>query len=147
MYSAVKSRFTSKDEVQLCGEYMNEVDSQILKSSNSANRPPTKESDLLKGLQSLGDIRRKRASTSGETENNYGLSNSLLEKRRLQAEPKKAKQMPNALDKASEPSKPLARITRTAKPVASQRLSSHNRLNRDQAVALKERDKVRGWSR
>ncbi|PIA46512.1 hypothetical protein AQUCO_01500213v1 [Aquilegia coerulea] len=150
LHSAEKSRFTPYEgKVQLCDESMCESDHQILRSSNSVNRPPIHESNLLRGIDPLRDIRRKRASRSGEPENIYGVSNSLHEKKVIQAEPKKAKQMPKELDKARNvgPSKALARFTRTTKTGTSQRLSSHNRVDRDQVVSIKEKDKTRGWSR
>ncbi|KAL5705906.1 Kinesin-like protein KIN-14R [Ranunculus cassubicifolius] len=132
----------SKDEE---GEFTNEIETPVLRNSNSINRPPRNDSsDLLKGPQPLRDIRRKRGSLSSETENHYGMTSNLYpEKRKIQqAEPKKAKP-------SEPPSKPFVSSRVTRPTIASQRLSSSYRLNRDQAITtgIKEKDKTRGWSR
>ncbi|KAF9622981.1 hypothetical protein IFM89_035696 [Coptis chinensis] len=149
-HSADKSRFTPKEtKVKSCEESMFDTDPQVLRSSDSVNHPTTQDSDLLRGHDPLREIRRKRGSRSGEIENNYGISTSYLGKKIIQTEAKKAKQIPTEVDKARhvDPTKALARFTRTTKPVTSQRLSSHNRVAKDQVVGNKDRDKSRGWSR
>ncbi|KAL5844528.1 hypothetical protein ACOSQ3_010582 [Xanthoceras sorbifolium] len=98
-------------------------------------------SDLLKGTDSLRELRRKRQSQSKGTKNNFLLSASLLEKKSMTAESNKAKHV--------DPSRALARITRSTKPFSSnQRASSNNKTNRDQVQGSKEgSSKLKLWLR
>ncbi|KAK9166906.1 hypothetical protein Scep_002097 [Stephania cephalantha] len=142
------SRFTPNEgKVRLSEESMSEHNPQILQSSNSINRP-SRESDLLRGIDSLREVRRKREARSGENENNC-CTTILNEKKIVQIESKKLRQVPGELDKGRQVcnAKPLERLTRTIKPVTSQRQFSHGRTNRDQALGTKEREKTRIWSR
>ncbi|KAI3896156.1 hypothetical protein MKX03_000276 [Papaver bracteatum] len=124
-------------------EYVSENDPQIPRTVSSINRVPGHG-----GTEPLREIRRKRELRSGECDNSNGPSTSLLEKKIAPVEAKKARQLPTDLDKGRvDPSKAFPRITRTAKTGNVSRLSSHSRLNKDPAVAIKERDKTRGWSR
>ncbi|KAK9096668.1 hypothetical protein Sjap_022165 [Stephania japonica] len=139
------SRFTPNEgKVRLSEETMSEHNLQILQSSNSINRP-SRESDLLRGIDSLREVRRKREVRSGENENNCCAT--VLNKKKIES--KKARQVPGELDKGRQVcnAKPLERLTRTIKPVTSQRQFSHSRTNRDQALGTKEREKTRIWSR
>ncbi|KAI3947611.1 hypothetical protein MKX01_034276, partial [Papaver californicum] len=124
-------------------EYVSENDPQIPRTLNSINRVPGHG-----GTEPLREIRRKREIRSGECDLSNGPSTYLLEKKIAPVEAKKARQLPIDLEKGRiDPSKAFPRITRTAKTGNVSRLSSHSRLNKDPAVAIKERDKTRGWSR
>ncbi|OUZ99765.1 Kinesin [Macleaya cordata] len=149
-HSAKMFRSTpSEGKIRSGEEYVSENDPQILRSMNSINRATNQESVLLRGTDPLREIRRKREIRSGEIDNSFGPSTSLLEKKIMPTELKKARQLPAELEKARQidPSKAFARLTRTTKTVTAHRLSSHNRVNKDPVVAIKERDKTRGWSR
>ncbi|MCL7029895.1 hypothetical protein MKW94_008986, partial [Papaver nudicaule] len=125
-------------------EYVCENDPQLPRTLNSINRAG-QESYLLRGPEPLREIRRKRELRS-ECDNINGPSTSLLEKKIMPVEAKKARQLPLDSEKGRiDPSKAFARITRPTK--TSSRLSSYNRVNKEPAVAIKERDKTRGWSR
>ncbi|KAK9162820.1 hypothetical protein Syun_003722 [Stephania yunnanensis] len=142
------SRFAQNEgKVRLSEESMCEHNLQILQSSDSINCP-SRESDLLRGIDSLREVRRKRESRSGENENNC-CTTILNEKKIVQIESKKLRQVPGELDSGRQVcnAKPLERLTRTIKPVTSQRQFSHGRTNRDQALGTKDREKTRIWSR
>ncbi|KAK9284924.1 hypothetical protein L1049_024105 [Liquidambar formosana] len=132
--SADVSRATP-NEGKLCSRdvFMCDTESHILRSSNSMNRPMSQGSILLRGIDSLHDIKRKRDSRSSETENNAIVSNSLNDRKA----------------RKSDPPKPIARVTRTAKPViTAQRPFTLNRISRDQVQGIKEKDnKKKIWSR
>ncbi|XP_010254592.1 PREDICTED: kinesin-like protein KIF3B isoform X2 [Nelumbo nucifera] len=140
MLHSPKSR-DSPDEGKSCSreESISESDSHILRSSNSIHRPISQESILLRGADSLRELRRKREVRSVEIENNYVVPVPSLEKRMLATEAKKVRQI--------NPTKAFARITKTTKPVVTQKLFTQNRINRDQVQGIKERDRTRGWSR
>ncbi|KAF8377407.1 hypothetical protein HHK36_030784 [Tetracentron sinense] len=138
LHSADKPRATPNEgKAWLREESICEIDPQILRSSNSINRPLSQGSVLLRGTDSLREIRRKRETRSGEMENSFMVPTSFLEKK-----------VPTELNKTRQidPSKALARVTRTTKSV-TQRPLSYNRINRDQVQGLKERDNKRVWSR
>ncbi|XP_043711877.1 kinesin-like protein KIN-14R isoform X3 [Telopea speciosissima] len=121
-------------------ESMCETDPMILRSSSSINRAMNQESVLLRGTESLREIRRKRDIRSGETENIYFQPNPSLEK----------KIVPTVVGRVRkiDPVKPLTRVVRTTKPVnTAPKMFSHGRINRDQVQGIKEKDKTRGWSR
>ncbi|KAJ9674053.1 hypothetical protein PVL29_023548 [Vitis rotundifolia] len=121
----------------MCG-----TDPQILRSLNSSNGAMSQSSGLLKGADSLRELRRKRELQSKGIENNFPLSASLIEhKTTLQIESNKGRHI--------DPSKALARVTRITKLATAQRPLSNNRINREQqATGVKERDnRTRVWSR
>ncbi|XP_059644265.1 kinesin-like protein KIN-14R [Cornus florida] len=114
-------------------EITNGAEHNILRNSNSINHRMSQGSNLLKGNDSLHNVRRKRLSKNSETEN---ISTSSLN------DSKGSRQ--------SDPPKPFSRITRTAKPLtnAQRPSSAHNKTSRDQVQGIKERDsKKRIWSR
>ncbi|KAK2978742.1 hypothetical protein RJ640_003901 [Escallonia rubra] len=103
----------------------------VLRSSNSTNRQTSQGATLLKGNETLHDIRRKRLSRNSETEN--FTPNSLNDNKGRQ----------------SDPPKPFARVTRTVRPVTtSQRPVTTSRTSAVTAQGNKEREnKKRMWSR
>ncbi|KAF8411339.1 hypothetical protein HHK36_003886 [Tetracentron sinense] len=139
LHSADKSRVTPNEgkswsrEESIC-----EIDPQILRSSNSTNRTMIQGSVLLRGSDSLREIRRKRESRSGETENNFMAPTSSFEKKVV---------LPTEFNKVrqTDQSKIFARGTKTTKP--AQRPFSYSRIDRDQVQGIKERDSKRFWSR
>ncbi|XP_034676295.1 kinesin-like protein KIN-14R isoform X2 [Vitis riparia] len=121
----------------MCG-----TDPQSLRRLNSSNGAMSQSSGLLKGADSLRELRRKRELQSKGIENNFLLSASLIEhKTTLQKESNKGRHI--------DPSKALARVTRITKLATAQRPLSNNRINREQqATGVKERDnRTRVWSR
>lgn len=121
-----------------------DVDPLSQRSVNSSNRTMNQGSILLKGTDSLRELRRKRDIQSKGTENNFFLSNSLLEKKALSAESNKARHL--------DPSRALARIARSTNPVSSTRkaYSNTNRITKDQGPWAKEsnsNNKYKIWLR
>ncbi|KAH9690261.1 kinesin-like protein KIN-14R [Citrus sinensis] len=111
---------------------------------NGSNRAMNaeSESDLLKGTNSLRELRRKRQTRWRGSENNILLSASLLEKNSLTAESNK----PRLVDS----SRAIARITRSTKTASiAQRASFFNsKTNRDQVAGGKESgSKLKIWLR
>ncbi|KAJ9177490.1 hypothetical protein P3X46_012706 [Hevea brasiliensis] len=106
-------------------EFLSEIESHVLRSSNSINRPLSHGSALPKGNETLlhDNTRKKRQSRSGEIENNI-------------------------ISRKSDPPK-IIRVMRTAKPVtAAPGPLTQKRINRDQGQGIKERDsKKKIWSR
>lgn len=117
-------------------ELPSEVETRILCSSNSVNRPISQGSTLLKGNESSTQMRNKRQFRSNEIENNFAIPSSLHERR---------------ITRKSDPPK----IVRTGRPitkpvVAAQAPLSHKRAStsRDQTQGIRERDsKKKIWSR
>ncbi|XP_031279205.1 kinesin-like protein KIN-14R [Pistacia vera] len=93
-------------------ETIQDMDVTSLKSlnSNDNNRRKSMGSDLLKGTDSLRELRRKRQIQSKGTENNFLLTASLVEKKLLTGESNKVKHV--------DSSKALARMTRSTKAVS-----------------------------
>ncbi|KDP41503.1 hypothetical protein JCGZ_15910 [Jatropha curcas] len=121
-----------------------DVDPPSQRTLGSSNRTRNQGSVLLKGTESLRELRRKRDIQSKGTENNFLLSTSLLEKKTLSAESNKVKHL--------DPSKALARITRSTKPASTAQKAcfiSNARVNRDaQVTAVKEtNNKLKAWLR
>lgn len=113
-------------------------------SYNGSNRAMNteSESDLLKGTDSLRELRRKRRTQSRGSENNILSSASLLEKKSLTAE----SNTPRHVDS----SRSIARITRCTKTASTaQRASFFNsKTNRDQVAGGKENgSKLKVWLR
>lgn len=111
---------------------------------NGSNRAMNteSESDLLKGTNSLRELRRKRQTQWRGSENNILLSASLLEKNSLTAESNKPRHV--------DSSRAIARITRSTKTASTaQRASFFNsKTNRDQVAGGKESgSKLKIWLR
>lgn len=111
---------------------------------NGSNRAMNAESasDLLKGTNSLRELRRKRQTQWRGSENNILLSASLLEKNSLTAESNKPRHV--------DSSRAIARITRSTKTASiAQRASFFNsKTNRDQVAGGKESgSKLKIWLR
>ncbi|XP_020083974.1 kinesin-like protein KIN-14E isoform X2 [Ananas comosus] len=126
-------------------ESANESDHQILRSSNSINKPITsKESILLRGAQTLHEMKRRRESRSslyGEHENSIVVSSAVAEK-------KKVLQSHSIRVRRIEPSKALGRLTRTSKVVTTNKMFPHSRISKEpQGGGVKEKEKIRGWAR
>lgn len=128
-------------------ESANESDHQILRSSNSINKPITsKESILLRGAETLHEMKRRRESRSslyGEHENSIVVSSAVAEK-------KKVLQSHSIRVRRIEPSKALGRLTRTSKVVTTNRMFPHSsRISKEppQGGGVKEKEKIRGWAR
>ncbi|CAK7347285.1 unnamed protein product [Dovyalis caffra] len=122
-------------------ETINDVDPLGQRSLNPSNRTINQESGLLKGTASLCELRRKRDIQSKGMENNFLISATLLEKKRLPAESSK--------ERHPDPSRALARITRSTKPVSTtQKTHSNtaNRINKDQAPGARD-SKFKVWLR
>ncbi|KAM7516912.1 hypothetical protein LguiA_006495 [Lonicera macranthoides] len=121
-------------------------DNQRLRSLRSNNRLESQQgsSILLKGTDSLRELRRNRDIQSQGIENNFllsGAGSSLVEKVVPTGSSKVARQI--------DSSKAFARVTRTTKPFSvAQRSIASNRINREQVPGVKERDhNTRLWSR
>ncbi|KAK3231093.1 hypothetical protein Dsin_002974 [Dipteronia sinensis] len=144
--SAEKFRSTPLNPRNSRVENIHDMDPPSLRCLNSHEGNQTMRiigsSDLLKGTDSLRELRRKRHSQSKGTENNFLLSTSFLEKKSMvSSESNKARH--------GNPSKAFARITRSAKPVScNPRESSNNKTNRDQVLGSKEgSNKLKLWLR
>ncbi|KAK6257116.1 hypothetical protein QUC31_000575, partial [Theobroma cacao] len=122
-------------------ETISGMDPPSLRSLNCNSRTTNMGSDLLKGTDSLRELRRKKQVQSKGTENNLLLSSSLLDKKTLSAESNKTRQI--------DTSRALARITRSTKSVntVGKALSSY-KINRDQVTGLRESSsKLKMWLR
>lgn len=122
-------------------------DNQRLRSLRSNNRLESQQgsSILLKGTDSLRELRRNRDIQSKGIENNFLLSgggSSLVEKKVV---PTGSSKVARQIDS----SKAFARVTRTTKPFSvAQRSIASNRIDREQVPGVKERDhNTRLWSR
>lgn len=128
-------------------ESANESDHQILRSSNSINKPITmKESILLRGAETLHEMKRRRESRSslyGEHENSIVVSTAIAEKT------KKVLQSHSIRVRRIEPSKALGRLTRTSKVVTTNKIFPHSRISKEppQGGGVKEKERIRGWAR
>ncbi|KDP29798.1 hypothetical protein JCGZ_18733 [Jatropha curcas] len=122
-------------EAKICArddEFLSDIESHILRSSNSINRPLSHGSTLPRGNanDNLYEIRKKRQSRSAEIENNM-----IHDNRGRKSDPPK-----------------IARVMRpTAKPItaAAQGPLTHKRVVRDQqGQGIREREaKKKIWSR
>lgn len=123
-------------------ESMNETDPQILRSSNSINKP-SQASILLRGAESLHEMKRKRELRNamvGELENNNSGPTTLVEKKRRPSELGKLRKI--------DPAKAFGRLNRTTKVVATQKVLTHSRNNKEQqAGVIKEKDRIKLWTR
>lgn len=78
--NATKSLRSSPLECNKCSsrdDLTSDMDQRILKSSNAVNRQTIQGSNLLKGKDSVQQVRRKRLSTNSEVENNGVLPTSI----------------------------------------------------------------------
>lgn len=106
---------------------------RILRSSNQL---PSHGSVLVKGTESLRELRRKQdARNRSGVENTY-IPSSLVSASLIDEKVSGARHI--------DPSKAFARVTRSMKPFAV----SRNRINKEQTQKVKERDvNTRVWSR
>ncbi|XP_073102043.1 kinesin-like protein KIN-14E isoform X2 [Elaeis guineensis] len=115
-------------------ESTSETDPQILRSSNSINKPLTGPgSILLRGADPLHEIKRKRELRNamvGKSENNITTPTTIVEKRVQPSELGKVRKI--------DPAKAFGRLTR--KVVATQKVFPHSRNNL-------EKDKIKVWTR
>ncbi|XP_048226914.1 kinesin-like protein KIN-14R isoform X2 [Ricinus communis] len=129
--------------IQTTSSRLGDVDSSNRRSLSASNRSMNQGSLLLKGPDSLREVRRKRDIPSKGTENNFLLATSLLEKKTSSPQISKLRHL--------DPSKVLSRITRNAKPtINGQTAYSRNntRINRDQVTGVKDNNnKLKVWLR
>lgn len=115
-------RASSRDET------MSDIDPQILRCSNSINGQVVGHSSaLLKGRESLHEIKRKR-----ESENSFGMHITSADKKMMVP-------TESSRGRKIDQTKALGRLTRVSKGggVASQKPQ----------VGVKEKDRIRGWVR
>ncbi|KAG6784385.1 hypothetical protein POTOM_010076 [Populus tomentosa] len=127
----VLSRMENKYEVDPLGQ----------KSLNSTNRTINQEPSLLQGNTSLRELRRKGDIKSRGMENNFLISASSLEKKRLPSESSKAKHL--------DSSRASAKITTSTKSIrGAQKTNSNtaNRINKDQGAGARD-NKFKVWLR
>ena len=119
-------------------ESTSEIDPQILRSSSSINRQVVGHSSvLLKGRESLHEIKRKR-----EAENSDGLPTTSVEKKMtVPCESSRVRRL--------DPAKAFGRLTRAPKSVSTQKVHPYGRMNKEeqQGGGVKEKDRMRGWVR
>lgn len=118
------------------------MDPPSLRSLNSNSRTMNVGSELLKGTDSLRELRRKKQIQSKGSENNLLLSSSLLDKKVISTESNKTRQI--------DPSRALARITRSTKSVntVEKSFSSSKINNRDQTKSVRESsNRLKMWLR
>ncbi|KAL0449513.1 UNVERIFIED_CONTAM: Kinesin-like protein KIN-14R [Sesamum latifolium] len=115
-------------------ETANEAEHRVLRSLNSVNRRGSQGSVLVKEYDSLNEGRRKRLSRNSEVENNGVVPTPASDNK----------------CRHSDPPKPVPRVLKTTKPVATatQRPIVRSKTSRDPVLGIKERDsKKRMWSR
>ncbi|ERN14348.1 hypothetical protein AMTR_s00033p00213100 [Amborella trichopoda] len=133
--STTKSMPPISSKPEFSDHYPVETESLILQCSNSINRPTA--SSLLRGQESLQKIAKARESKNHFIDpENTSLSSTSLERKPV-LDTNRTRQI--------DSSKAFGRLTRTSK-IGAQRSSIVNRAQRA-TVALKERDKTRGWTR
>ncbi|KAJ0971087.1 hypothetical protein J5N97_019046 [Dioscorea zingiberensis] len=114
-----------------------EIDPQILRCSDTTNRASIGQSSiLLRGTESLHEIKRKRelrSGANGESENRVSLPIAMERKTATVSDMNKSRKI--------DPAKAFGRITRASKVSSTtQKLFSHSRTGKDQ-------DKTKMWSR
>ncbi|XP_038977497.1 kinesin-like protein KIN-14E [Phoenix dactylifera] len=123
-------------------ESTSEMDPQILRSSNSINKP-SQGSISLRGAESLHQMKRRRELRNtmvGELENNNAVAATLVEKRIRPSELGKFRKI--------DPAKAFGRLTRTSKVAATQKVLPHSINNKEQqAGVIKEKAKIKVWTR
>ncbi|XVE55630.1 hypothetical protein DITRI_Ditri03aG0174100 [Diplodiscus trichospermus] len=143
VYSAEKLQCTPITTQGLNIETIYGMDPPSLRSLNSNSKTINAGSDLLKGTDSLRELRRKKQQQIRGTENNLLLSSSLLDKKLLSTTES------NNKTKLIDPSRALARITRSTKAVNSvDKALSRNKINGDQGKGIREsNNKLKMWLR
>ncbi|WOL05676.1 kinesin-like protein KIFC3 isoform X1 [Canna indica] len=126
-------------KVSLGYESTSESEPQILRNSNSINKPLTSQvSIFLKGVESLHEIKRKRDRKSVSSEDNENYFAPANEKKITPIELNRTRKI--------DPTKAYGRITRTAKIATTQRLFPHSRIKKEQqAGGIRQKDKIKGW--
>jgi kinesin family protein C2/C3 len=122
-------------------ENIYDVDPLGQKSLNSTNRTINQEPSLLHGNTSIRELRRKGDIKSRGMENNFLISASSLEKKRLPSESSKAKHL--------DSSRASAKITTSTKSIrGAQKTTSNtaNRINKDQGAGARD-NKFKVWLR
>ncbi|CAL9757073.1 unnamed protein product [Musa acuminata subsp. burmannicoides] len=141
LQSADRSRIATPIEGRSfsSNESTSHTDPQILRNSNSLNKPMTSQfSFLLKGVESLHEIKRKRDYRSASVENENVISASLVEKKMAPTELIRTRKV--------DPAKAYGRLTRTTKVITTQKLFLHGRNKKEQQDgAAREKDKTRAW--
>lgn len=131
-YSAGKLGATPNESKILRAESMGDIGPIGMRILQSGNRTSNHGSGLLKGTDSLREIRRKQIQSKG-SENNILLSASLLERKKSSSD--ELEKSKNATS-----SKALARFTRSIKPVSTvQPVISNGKVNRSFDPRLKEK--------
>lgn len=168
---ATKSLRSSPLESSKCpsrDDLTNDIEQRILKSSNAINRQASQGSNLLKGKDTVQQVRRKRLSTNSEAENNGVLPTSIQDRteqdylqearrKRLSRNGEVEKNVTpsiSANDRRTRQSDPPRPVTRGMKPTTTttttnaQRPLIRNKTSRETVQAVKERDaKKRMWTR
>lgn len=140
----VSTRIKTPNEIKAASlsrdSLTSEVDAQILRCSDTTNRSSIGQGSsslLLRGTESLHEIKRKRelrSGTMGESENRISLPTAMERKMATVSDMNKSRKI--------DPAKAFGRITRTSKvgTTTTQRPFSNSRIG-------KEQEKTRVWSR
>lgn len=151
LHSADRSRLGTPAEAKgsSSDESTSGTDSHILRSSTSINRPMTGRVSILHkgvshfGIKRKGEQREHRSSVSADdTENHSVFSTNSVDNKTEPMEINRSRKLDQA--------KAYGRITRTAKVVTTHKLFPHSRIKKDQLTGgggVKEKNKVRGWTR
>ncbi|KAL2241101.1 UNVERIFIED_CONTAM: Kinesin-like protein KIN-14R [Sesamum indicum] len=134
--SAISLRSSTPNESKqmVRDETANEAEHRILRSLNPVNRRGSQGSVPVKEYDSLNEVRKKRLSRNSEVENNCVVPTPASDNK----------------CRHSDPPKPIPRVLKTTKPVATatQRPVIRSKTSRDPILGTKERDsKKRMWSR
>ncbi|KAL0379030.1 UNVERIFIED_CONTAM: Kinesin-like protein KIN-14R [Sesamum radiatum] len=134
--SAIPLRSSTPNESKQAvrDETANDAEHRILRSLNSVNRRGSQGSVPVKEYDSLNEVRKKRLSRNSEVENNGVVPTPASDNK----------------CRHSDPPKPIPRVLKTTKPVATatQRPAIRSKTSRDPVQGIKERDsKKRMWSR
>ncbi|XP_049380688.1 kinesin-like protein KIN-14R [Solanum stenotomum] len=167
---ATKSSRSSPLESSKCSsrdDLTSDIEQRILKNSNAINRQASQGSNLLKGKDTVQQVRRKRLSTNSEAENNGVLPTSIHDRteqdylqearrKRLSRNGEVEKNVTPAISanerrtRQSDPPRPVTRGMKPATTTATnaQRPLIRNKASRETIQAVKERDaKKRMWTR
>lgn len=170
---ATKSLRSSPLESSKCSsrdDLTSDIEQRILKSSNAVNRQASQGSNLLKGKDSVQQVRRKRLSTNSEAENGVFPTSihDRTEQDYLQEARRKRLSRNGEVEKnvapgisandrrtrKSDPPRPVATgVARGMKPTTTtttnaQRPLIRNKTSRETVQGVKERDaKKRMWTR
>ncbi|KAL0291181.1 UNVERIFIED_CONTAM: Kinesin-like protein KIN-14R [Sesamum angustifolium] len=130
----LRSHTPNESKQAVRDETANEAEHRILRSLNSVNRRGSQGSVPVKEYDSLNEGRKKRLSRNSEVENNGVVPTPASDNK----------------CRHSDPPKPIPRVLKTTKPVATatQRPVIRSKTSRDPLLGIKERDsKKRMWSR